>query len=149
MRKAATATLAKTRVDPDNRLLSRMPRRRLSVESYRDAILSAAGRLESSVGGRSIQPDKPEENRRTLYSQISRMNLNPMLARFDFPDPNAHSATRFETTTPLQKLFLLNSPVHGASGKCSGNPPPTAWWFQSVKSRMGLQASVFQKTKTN
>jgi hypothetical protein len=37
------------------------------------------------------------------------MNLNPMLARFDFPDPNAHSATRFETTTPLQKLFLLNS----------------------------------------
>ncbi len=108
---------AKTRVDPDNRLLSRMPRRRLSVESYRDAILSAAGRLESSVGGRSIQPDKPEENRRTLYSQISRMNLNPMLARFDFPDPNAHSATRFETTTPLQKLFLLNSPfmVHQAN----------------------------------
>ena len=37
------------------------------------------------------------------------MNLNPMLARFDFPDPNAHSAKRFETTTPLQKLFLLNS----------------------------------------
>ena len=37
------------------------------------------------------------------------MNLNPMLARFDFPDPNAHSAMRFETTTPLQKLFLLNS----------------------------------------
>jgi len=32
-----------------------------------------------------------------------------MLARFDFPDPNAHSAMRFETTTPLQKLFLLNS----------------------------------------
>jgi hypothetical protein len=38
------------------------------------------------------------------------MDLNPMLARFDFPDPNAHSPKRFETTTPLQKLFLLNSP---------------------------------------
>ena len=38
------------------------------------------------------------------------MDLNPMLARFDFPDPNAHSPGRFETTTPLQKLFLLNSP---------------------------------------
>jgi hypothetical protein len=38
------------------------------------------------------------------------MDLNPMLARFDFPDPNNHSAGRFETTTPLQKLFLLNSP---------------------------------------
>lgn len=38
------------------------------------------------------------------------MDLNPLLARFDFPDPNAHSEMRFETTTPLQKLFLLNSP---------------------------------------
>ncbi len=38
------------------------------------------------------------------------MDLNPLLARFDFPDPNAHNAMRFETTTPLQKLFLLNSP---------------------------------------
>jgi hypothetical protein len=95
--------------DPENRLLSRMPRRRLSVESYRDAILSVTGRLNSTIGGHSMQPDKPNEGRRTLYSQISRMNLNPMLARFDFPDPNAHSAVRFETTTPLQKLFLLNS----------------------------------------
>jgi hypothetical protein len=38
------------------------------------------------------------------------MDLNPMLASFDFPDPNAHCAVRLETTTPLQKLFLLNSP---------------------------------------
>jgi hypothetical protein len=33
-----------------------------------------------------------------------------MLALFDFPDPNTHSARRLETTTPLQKLFVLNSP---------------------------------------
>ncbi|MDE0863545.1 MAG: PSD1 and planctomycete cytochrome C domain-containing protein [Rubripirellula sp.] len=101
---------AKRRIDPENRLLSRMTLRRLSIESYRDAILSVSGRLSSTVGGPSIKPDQPQEHRRTLYSQISRMNLNPMLARFDFPDPNAHSALRFETTTPLQKLFLLNSP---------------------------------------
>ncbi len=99
----------KLAMDPDNRLLSRMPRRRLSIEAYRDAVLSVAGRLDSTVGGTSIQPDSPEEGRRTLYSQISRMTLNPLLSRFDFPDPNAHSALRFETTTPLQKLFLLNS----------------------------------------
>jgi len=99
----------KLALDPENRWLSRMPRRRLSIEAYRDAILSVTGRLNSKVGGNSMQPDKPEERRRTLYSQISRMNLNSMLARFDFPDPNAHSALRLETTTPLQKLFLLNS----------------------------------------
>ena len=33
-----------------------------------------------------------------------------MLALFDFPDPNAHSAGRAKTTTPLQKLFILNGP---------------------------------------
>ena len=33
-----------------------------------------------------------------------------MLVMFDFPDPNAHSASRSSTTTPLQKLFVLNSP---------------------------------------
>ncbi len=33
-----------------------------------------------------------------------------MLALFDFPDPNVHADRRTETTTPLQKLFLLNSP---------------------------------------
>ena len=38
------------------------------------------------------------------------MELHPLLARFDFPDPNAHSSKRVETITPLQKLFLLNSP---------------------------------------
>jgi hypothetical protein len=33
-----------------------------------------------------------------------------MLALFDFPDPNIHADHRVETTTPLQKLFVINSP---------------------------------------
>lgn len=107
----------KTEIDPDNRLHWRMPRRRLSLESYRDAILSASGLLDSAIGGPSIDPQDSSSNRRTVYSKVSRLDLNPMLARFDFPDPNAHSPERHETTTPLQKLFLLNSPflVHHAT----------------------------------
>lgn len=100
----------KEAIDPANKLLWRIKRRRLSIEAYRDALLFVSGQLEQSVGGRSQKPDDPESRRRTLYSKVSRLDLNPMLARFDFPDPNAHSAQRFETTTPLQKLFLLNSP---------------------------------------
>jgi hypothetical protein len=100
----------KLKIDPENRLLWRMQRRRLSVEAYRDALLFVSGTLERSVGGPSHQPDSADSRRRTVYSEVSRLDLNPMLARFDFPDPNAHSAKRFETTTPLQKLFLLNSP---------------------------------------
>lgn len=99
------------RVDADNRLYWRMSPKRLSIEAYRDSVLKVAGNLDETVGGPSIQPDAPDENRKTLYSEISRMDLNSMLARFGFPDPNAHSAKRSDVTTPLQKLFLLNSPL--------------------------------------
>lgn len=96
--------------DPANLWLSRMPRRRLSIEAWRDAVLQTSGRLDPKVGGPSMRPDDPQQSRRTVYSEISRFELNPLLARFDFPDPNVHSARRSETNTPLQKLFLLNSP---------------------------------------
>ena len=97
-------------VDPANRLLWRMNRRRLDVESWRDSILLSAGRLDRTVGGKSIDPTDPQETRRTVYSKVSRLDLNPMLAMFDFPDPNVHAGSRVETTTPLQKMFVLNSP---------------------------------------
>ncbi len=96
--------------DPENRLLSRMNRRRLGIEAWRDAILAATGRLDEPIGGSSIDPISPDEHRRTVYSRVSRLSLNPMLALFDFPDPNIHADHRVETTTPLQKLFVINSP---------------------------------------
>jgi len=96
--------------DPSNELLGRMNRRRLEVEGFRDAALAVSGALEERLGGPSIDPLDEAEGSRTVYSRISRLELNPLLARFDFPDPNAHSAWRSETTTPLQKLFVLNSP---------------------------------------
>jgi hypothetical protein len=97
-------------LDPDNRWLSRMPRRRMTVEQWRDSILSATGRIESAIGGASINPQDPAERRRTIYSRASRLELNKLLAMFDYPDPNVHADKRVETTTPLQKMFVLNSP---------------------------------------
>jgi hypothetical protein len=35
----------------------------------------------------------------------------------DFPDPNLHSEQRSETTTALQGLYLLNSPLLNELGK--------------------------------
>ena len=98
------------KLDPENRFLSRMPRRRLSIEAWRDAVLAASGELEPSVFGVSLDPSNIESRRRTIYSEISRLELNKLLALFDFPDPNTHNPQRNETTTPLQKLFVLNSP---------------------------------------
>jgi hypothetical protein len=97
-------------VDPENRLLSRMPRRRMTVEQWRDSILTATGRIDGAVGGKSIDPQQPAERRRTIYSRASRLELNKLLAMFDYPDPNVHADKRVETTTPLQKMFVLNSP---------------------------------------
>jgi hypothetical protein len=74
-------------------------------------MLVANGRLERAIGGPSIDPLDPDQSRRTVYSSVSRLELNRMLALFDYPDANLHSDRRTATTTPLQKLFVLNSPV--------------------------------------
>jgi hypothetical protein len=114
---SSQAEPAKLAADPENRGLSRMNRRRLSAEAWRDAVLAAAGTLEPAVGGKSIDPLDPAQNRRTVYAAVSRLELNRYLALFDYPDPNLHADRRLETTTPLQKLFVLNSPFLAAMAK--------------------------------
>ncbi|HWE35629.1 MAG TPA: PSD1 and planctomycete cytochrome C domain-containing protein [Isosphaeraceae bacterium] len=97
-------------VDPDNRLLWRANRRRLEVESWRDAMLAVSGELDRTIGGPPAPLTSAENRRRTLYAAISRHNLDGLLRLFDFPDPNLTSDKRAVTTVPLQQLFVLNSP---------------------------------------
>ncbi|MEW5978425.1 MAG: PSD1 and planctomycete cytochrome C domain-containing protein [Acidobacteriota bacterium] len=94
--------------DPDNRLWWRSNRRRLDVESLRDALLFVAGNLNGSLGGPSAELDA-EYSRRTLYARISRFRLAPLLSLFDFPDPSISSERRNVTQVPLQRLFFMNS----------------------------------------
>jgi hypothetical protein len=96
-------------VDPENRLLWRMNRRRLDVEAWRDALLSVSGRLDPTVGGPSGNLAAADNCRRTIYGAVSRHNLDGLLRLFDFPDPNITSERRTTTTVPLQQLFVLNS----------------------------------------
>jgi uncharacterized protein DUF1553/uncharacterized protein DUF1549/cytochrome c len=95
--------------DPDNRLLWRYNRRRLDAESLRDSLLCVSGKLDLKEGGPAVHLDK-ENNRRTVYAYVSRRQIDPMLALFDFPNPNSTSEQRLQTTVPLQKLFFMNSP---------------------------------------
>ncbi len=97
-------------LDPQNQWLSRMHRKRLSVEQWRDTILLASERLDCCAAQVNIDPSDPQATRRTIYSEASRLKLNPMLALFDYPDPNTHSDARVRTTSAAQKLFLMNSP---------------------------------------
>jgi len=100
--------------DPENKLLWRMPRRRLDFESLRDAMLSVSGRLDGKIGGQSISiVTVPTDPRRTLYARIERERPLALLKNFDVADPEQHSPQRYQTTVPQQGLFLLNSPFAG------------------------------------
>ena len=104
-----TADRAKVALDPDNRWLARMSRRKLEVEPWRDALISVSGGLDDAVGGPPLDINRPDNVRRTIYASVKRRELPDLLRLFDFPDPTTHSASRVPTTTPLQQLFLLNS----------------------------------------
>lgn len=103
-----SAAVKSEQVDPENRLVARMPRRRLDIEAWRDAMLTASGQLDRKVGGPAEDLNAGTNNRRTIYGRVNRDELDPMLRINDFPEPSAHSPTRPETSTPLQMLFALN-----------------------------------------
>ena len=105
-------------VDPQNRWLWRMNRRRLDFESTRDALLAVARRLENTLGGKPV-PNiaDPASTRRTIYARVDRLNLPGLYRTFDFPNPDATSPGRNETTIPQQALFLLNNPLVQACAK--------------------------------
>ena len=96
-------------IDPENRFLWRMNRRRLEVEVWRDAMLAVSDKLDRTIGGPSAPLVSPDNRRRTFYAAVSRHDLDSLLRLFDFPDPNVTSDTRTVTTVPLQQLFVLNS----------------------------------------
>jgi hypothetical protein len=114
--------------DPANRLLARMPRRRLDGEAIRDAMLAAADRLSPRRGGEGVRPPLPAEmlatllkdqwvvspdeedhRRRSIYLFVRRNLRYPLLEVFDAPDRSAACGRRNQTTTPTQALWLLNS----------------------------------------
>lgn len=98
-------------VNPDNRLLWRMNRRRLDIEAWRDALLAVCGNLDLRRGGPSNELTVATNLRRTLYGRIDRSDPDVVLRLFDFPEPSAHAPTRTPTTTALQQLFVLNGPL--------------------------------------
>ena len=110
-RQSSDSRLETEQSDPENRLLARMPRRRLDFEAHRDAILTVSGRLDRMIGGASVDiTTSPFPTRRTVYARIDRQNLPGVFRTFDLASPDTHAPKRFETTVPQQALFQLNSP---------------------------------------
>jgi mono/diheme cytochrome c family protein len=97
--------------DPENRLLWRMPRRRLDWEAMRDATLAVSGELQlQDRGGRPFELlSNPAVPRRSVYAFINRDIIDPLLSTFDGANPNSCTAQRPRTSVPQQTLFALNS----------------------------------------
>ena len=113
--------------DPDNRLLSRMNRKRLDAECLRDAMLMATGTMERSFAGPGVSEvkaidanDQKIQNieygyqfldtRRSVYTAAFRNVRHPLFEVFDFADINQPIAQRTTSTVATQALFLMNSP---------------------------------------
>ena len=121
---ASTTSPELAQLDPENKLLAHQNRRRLDFEAMRDGLLSAAGRLDSTVGGRPVDLFKaPFPTRRTVYGFIDRQNLPGTFRAFDFASPDQHSPQRFQTTVAPQALYLMNSPFVAEQAKAVANRP--------------------------
>jgi hypothetical protein len=120
--------------DPENRLLARGPRFRLSAELVRDNALAISGLLSSKIGGPSVKPYQPDGlwdelagganggpykvaegedlYRRGLYTFRKRTVPHPTLSTFDAPSWEFCQVKRAITNTPLQALALMNDTTY-------------------------------------
>ena len=116
--------------DPENRLLSWFPRRRLDGEELRDYALALSDSLDSRIGGRPVYPPQPggidnatyagdrwhtsgggDSLRRGIYTFWRRTSPYPSFLIFDAPSRELSCARRDRSNTPLQALvLLLNDP---------------------------------------
>jgi hypothetical protein len=108
-------------LDPQNRMLSRMPLRRMNAEALRDSLLALAGKLDRSGGGPpdtinvdrnglvSVNATAKGNWRRSVYLQYRRTEVPSMMATFDYPEMGPNCLSRNVSTVSLQPLMLMNN----------------------------------------
>jgi len=125
-RQSSHLPVALKQLDPENRLLARASRLRLSAENIRDQALFTSGLLQTKIGGPSVKPYQPagvwkeiasqeyqpgtgeDLFRRSMYTFWKRTVPPPAMSTFDAPSRETCIVKRSRTNTPLQALALLN-----------------------------------------
>tara|TARA_Y100000814_G_scaffold80742_5_gene53107 strand:- start:912 stop:3680 length:2769 start_codon:yes stop_codon:yes gene_type:complete len=103
-------------LDPENRLLSSMNRRRIDAESLLDTLLVTSGSIDNRLGGSLIPAgittdyDFPHDSRRrAVYWPVFRNSLPDLFVVFDFANPSMVVGRRDVSSTAPQSLFLMNN----------------------------------------
>lgn len=129
-RQAARISSTHRERDPNNDLLSRMPRVRLPAEQIRDQALAIGSLLKPFAGGPSVFPPQPDSYwedrdlpgkwvasrgdnryRKSLYTYWRRMALHPTMELLDAPARAVCVSRRNSANLPTQALVTLNAPV--------------------------------------
>ena len=119
-RQSSVVTEEARRLDPENRLLSRMPMQRLDAEQVHDSLLAIAGVLDETPFGApdqvTVRGDglvtvnaKDGKWRRSVYVRQRRKEMPTMLETFDLPQMNPNCIERIDSTVVTQPLHLLNN----------------------------------------
>ena len=115
------------RLDPKNELYHKAAVRRITAESIRDASLCVTGRLDRKMFGPSVpvhltsfmqgrgRPAKSGpldgNGRRSVYLEVRRNFLSPMMLTFDMPIPFSSMGRRSVSNVPAQALIMMNHPL--------------------------------------
>jgi hypothetical protein len=98
-------------VDAENRYFWRMSTHRMEAEIVRDSLLSLAGKLDLTLGGRERPVTEAASGaRRTIFYRYAREPVDkvPVIATFD--PPNVEECfRRQETIVPQHALCMMNS----------------------------------------
>ena len=122
------------KLDPENRLLSYFPPRRIEAEVLRDSMLAVSGELSPDTGGPGTFPEinedlanqprlimgqaapayqpsptRRERNRRTIYTFQKRSIVNPLVEQFNGPNMDESCDRREASIVPTQVFALFNS----------------------------------------
>jgi cytochrome c553 len=116
-RRLSTPSDAHAKVDPENRLLWRMNRKRLEAECLMDAVMTVSGTLDHTLGGKTL-PEKlsadydfeHDSNRRAIYWPLLRNAVPEMMLAFDGANPSLVTGRRNVSSVAPQALYLLNNP---------------------------------------
>jgi cytochrome c553 len=111
-RRSSVPTASASAKDANNDLLSHVRVRRLEGEALRDSLITLSGRMEHRMYGPGDNAMGPphQQIRRSVYLNIRRNSLSPLITTFDGPKPFTTIGRRDATNVPAQSLTLLNSP---------------------------------------